>query len=73
MVAVPRPKSRAWPPCEGDESAGALARICGPVMAGPVFAYVHPGAPMLLGAMFGLANLWLLAGLLKELRERGVR
>ena len=55
------------------ESAGALARICGPLVAGPIFAFVHPGAPMILGALFGLANLYLLAGLVKKLRERGVR
>jgi multidrug resistance protein len=55
------------------ESAGALARICGPVVAGPIFAFVHPGAPMVLGALFGAANLYLLAGLVEKLRERGVR
>jgi multidrug resistance protein len=55
------------------ESAGALARICGPIFAGPAFEFIYPGAPMVVGALFGVANLMLLASLMSELRARGVR
>ena len=36
------------------ESAAALARIAGPALAGPLFQYVDPGAPLLLGAIVAL-------------------
>ena len=38
------------------ESASSLARVGGPMIAGPLFQYVDPGAPMLVGAVIALVN-----------------
>ncbi|HVH98120.1 MAG TPA: MFS transporter [Enhygromyxa sp.] len=38
------------------ESAASLARVGGPMMAGPLFQHVNPGAPMLVGGLIGLLN-----------------
>jgi DHA1 family tetracycline resistance protein-like MFS transporter len=38
------------------ESASSLARVAGPVVAGPLFQYVDPGAPMLVGGLIALIN-----------------
>ena len=55
------------------ESAGSLARISGPVVAGPVFEYVHPGAPMLLGGVLGVFNFVAALALGRKLRAQGIR
>jgi DHA1 family tetracycline resistance protein-like MFS transporter len=39
------------------ESASSLARVAGPVVAGPLFQFVDPGAPMLVGGLIALINL----------------
>ncbi len=44
------------------QSAGALARVVGPVLAGAVFDMVSPGAPYAIGAACVATSLWLLAG-----------
>jgi MFS family permease len=38
------------------ESASSLARVGGPVLAGPLFQHVSPGAPMLFGGLVALIN-----------------
>jgi hypothetical protein len=38
------------------ESASSLARVAGPVVAGPLFQFVDPGAPMLVGGLIALIN-----------------
>jgi DHA1 family tetracycline resistance protein-like MFS transporter len=38
------------------ESASSLARVTGPMVAGPLFQHVDPGAPMLVGGLIALAN-----------------
>lgn len=38
------------------ESASSLARVTGPVLAGPLFQHVDPGAPLLLGGLVALVN-----------------
>jgi DHA1 family tetracycline resistance protein-like MFS transporter len=39
------------------ESASALARVGGPMVAGPLFQHVSPGAPMLFGGLVALINI----------------
>ncbi len=55
------------------ESAGSFARIMGPIVAGPVFEYIHPAAPLLLAAALGTGNLFIALRLGRRLRERGLR
>jgi DHA1 family tetracycline resistance protein-like MFS transporter len=38
------------------ESASSLARVTGPMVAGPLFQHVDPGAPMLVGGLIALIN-----------------
>jgi DHA1 family tetracycline resistance protein-like MFS transporter len=38
------------------ESASSLARVSGPVVAGPLFQHVDPGAPMIVGGLIALLN-----------------
>jgi DHA1 family tetracycline resistance protein-like MFS transporter len=38
------------------ESASSLARVTGPMVAGPLFQHVDPGAPMLVGGVIALIN-----------------
>jgi DHA1 family tetracycline resistance protein-like MFS transporter len=38
------------------ESASSLARVTGPMVAGPLFQHVDPGAPMLVGGLIALVN-----------------
>jgi DHA1 family tetracycline resistance protein-like MFS transporter len=38
------------------ESASSLARVGGPMLAGPLFQHVNPGAPMLVGGVIALLN-----------------
>jgi MFS family permease len=38
------------------ESSSALARVTGPMVAGPLFEHVDPGAPLLLGSFVALIN-----------------
>jgi multidrug resistance protein len=52
------------------ESASALARILGPVMAGPLFQFVHIGAPMLVGGVVAFANLFVAIGLARRVKTR---
>ena len=47
------------------QSAGALARVVGPVLAGAVFDMVSPGAPYVIGAVCVATSLWVLAGTLR--------
>ncbi len=38
------------------ESASSLARVTGPMVAGPLFQHVDPGAPMVVGGLIALVN-----------------
>lgn len=38
------------------ESASSLARVTGPIVAGPLFQHVDPGAPMVVGGLIALIN-----------------
>jgi MFS family permease len=51
------------------ESAGALARITGPVLAGVLFEVYHPSTPLFVGALLCAANLLLAARLRRGLRR----
>jgi MFS family permease len=51
------------------ESAAALARISGPVLAGPLFDYVHPSAPFFMGGAIAAINLLLARMLISDLRR----
>jgi multidrug resistance protein len=53
------------------ESASALARISGPVLAGILFEVIEPGAPMIAGSAFCLLNLVLAMELRRRLRREG--
>ena len=51
------------------ESSASLARVGGPMLAGPLFQHVDPGAPMLAGALIALINFRVAAGLRARLRD----
>ena len=44
------------------QSAGALGRVVGPVVAGAVFDAVAPSAPYVIGAVCVALSLWVLVG-----------
>jgi MFS transporter, DHA1 family, tetracycline resistance protein len=55
------------------ESAASLARVGGPIIAGPLFQHVNPGAPMLFGGLVALINFKVALALrarMKRERER---
>ena len=54
------------------ESAASLARVSGPIVAGPLFQHVDPGAPMLVGGVVALANVQVALLLRKRLRRDGL-
>jgi MFS family permease len=52
------------------ESSASLARITGPVMAGPLFDHVNIGAPFLAGGLINALNVLLVLRLIRHLRAR---
>lgn len=50
------------------QSAGALGRICGPVLAGAMFEMVAPGAPMFTASVMAAVVAVLTVALVRELR-----
>ncbi len=53
------------------ESASSLARVGGPVIAGPLFQHVDPGAPMIVGGLIALLNFRVVVALRARLRRDG--
>lgn len=53
------------------ESSSSLARVGGPILAGPLFQHVDPGAPMIVGGLIALINYWISRGLRARLRRDG--
>jgi MFS transporter, DHA1 family, tetracycline resistance protein len=51
------------------ESAASLARVGGPIIAGPLFQHVDPGAPMIVGGLIALVNVRIAVGLRARLRR----
>lgn len=51
------------------ESAASLARVGGPMIAGPLFQHVDPGAPMLAGGVIALINFKVALALRRRLRR----
>ncbi|MGB1699768.1 MAG: MFS transporter, partial [Nannocystaceae bacterium] len=54
------------------ESAAALARISGPVLAGPIFDHVHPSAPFFFAGVVAALNLLLARVLIRDLQRHGI-
>jgi multidrug resistance protein len=54
------------------ESAAALARISGPIVAGPLFDHVHPSAPFFAAGVIAAINLLLARMLITDLRRHGI-